>query len=89
MAGHPSSPGEAGIFKRGADLSLIYQFLSSALQEARHPSKASQFSRCCPGQLSCVILVSQLAVKSDSQDLKALAEASMFLFDNLIIEIYF
>ena len=61
---------EAGIFKRGADLILVLQFPFRAVQNARHPSEASQFSHCCPGKLFDVSLVSQLAVKSGSQDLQ-------------------
>ncbi|MPC84570.1 hypothetical protein E2C01_079311 [Portunus trituberculatus] len=67
MGGRCSAPGEAGVLKRGANLSVVKKLSSLAVKEAGHPSEASQLPCCCSKELPDVCLVSQLAVKGDSQ----------------------
>ncbi|MPC39514.1 hypothetical protein E2C01_033052 [Portunus trituberculatus] len=42
-----STPGEAGVFKRGTNLSFVQQLLSLAVQKAGHPFGGKPFLASC------------------------------------------
>ncbi|MPC92104.1 hypothetical protein E2C01_087177 [Portunus trituberculatus] len=70
IGGRSSTPGEAGVLKRGANLSFVQRLSFLPVQEAGHLSEASQLPCCSSGELPDVCLVSQLAIKCDSLDLQ-------------------